>query len=50
MQEFFPDFMEVGFSMSENPLAASNLFLGGHVTRYNSHFEKFKSALHKYRF
>ena len=36
-----------GFSMLENPLAASDLLLDGHVTSYGRHFEKNNSAQHK---
>ena len=32
MQEFFDDLSMEEFSMSENPLVASDLLLGGYVT------------------
>ena len=49
-QEFCHDLCKEGIAMSENPLVASDLLLGGHVTGYGCHFEKLNSARHKYRF
>ena len=39
-QEFFLDVGVEGCLMSKNPLEASDLLLGGHVTAYGHHFEK----------
>ena len=38
-QEVSHDPVVEGFSISDNPLLASDLLLGGHVTIYDSHFE-----------
>ena len=50
MQEYFHNFVLDGFLMSENPLVASDLLLGGHVTGYGRHLENINSAWHKCRF
>ena len=49
-QESFHDLALNGFLMSENPMAVSDLLLGGHITGYGHHFEKINSAGYKYRF
>ena len=49
-QELFDDLMMEGYSMSENPLIASDLLLGSHAIRYGRHFEKYDGAQHKCTF
>ena len=44
------DLIVEGFLISENPLIASDLLLGYHMTGYGDHFENINSATHKYRF
>ena len=41
-KEFLHDIPVEGFSMSGNPLVASDLLLNDHNTRYGCHFSKLK--------